>query len=188
MPPRDRKFYLLQAHRQPLAENVAAEFIRQFTQPNELVVDPFVGSDAVVHAALSLGRRIVAADSNPLVAWAARIEATLPNARDINAALSRLGDTRRRRNAVRDDRKVVRKCLRGMRRRNKCGLFRNQAACRGQASACGKDLYIREMRDTTPDATEADRRPRGRRGTARAALSRSRAAPVGGRRGERAAL
>lgn len=92
---RDTRFYLLQAHRQPLAENVAAQFIEAYTKPQDLIVDPFVASDAVVRAALTRGRRIIAADSNPLVAWAARVQATLPPARDINAALLRLGDTRK---------------------------------------------------------------------------------------------
>src|SRR6187549_2967513 len=92
VPNRDGRFYLLRAHRQPLAENVAARFIEALSEPGDLIVDPFIGSDAVVRAALGLGRRIIAAESNPLVAWAARVEATLPNAREINGALSRLGD------------------------------------------------------------------------------------------------
>ncbi len=95
MPPRDARFYLLRAHRQPLAENVAAHFIETFTQPNDLILDPFVASDAVVRAAVLRGRRILAVDSNPLVAWATRVQATLPNAREIGAALARLGDTRK---------------------------------------------------------------------------------------------
>lgn len=95
VPSRDERFYLLKAHRQPLPENVAAHWIEAYTKPNDLIVDPFVASDAVVRAALAHGRRIIAADSNPLVAWVARIEATLPNARDLNGALLRLGDARK---------------------------------------------------------------------------------------------
>ncbi len=95
VPNRDGRFYLLGAHRQPLAENVAARIIESCTQPNDLIVDPFIASDAIVRAALERGRRIIAADSNPIVAWAARIQATLPNARDLNAALLRLGDARK---------------------------------------------------------------------------------------------
>lgn len=95
VPNRDEKFYLLQAHRQPLAENVAAYFIDAFARPNDLIVDPFVASDAIVRAAVERGCRIIACDSNPIVAWAARVQATLPEARDINAALLRLGDARK---------------------------------------------------------------------------------------------
>jgi hypothetical protein len=95
VPPRDAQFYLLSAHRQPLPVNVAAHFIEQFTQPGDLVVDPFVASDAVVRAALERGRRILAAESNPIVAWATRVQAMMPAAREINAALVRLGETRK---------------------------------------------------------------------------------------------
>ena len=92
VPDRDERFYLLKAHRQPLAENVAAAFVDRYTQPNDLVVDPFIASDAIVRVVLAKGRRILAADSNPLVAWTARTEATLPNAREIKSALVRLGE------------------------------------------------------------------------------------------------
>jgi hypothetical protein len=95
VPRRDGRFYLLARHRQPLPENIAAHFIEQYTQPNDLIVDPFAASDAVVRAALERGRRILASETNPIVAWATRVQATLPNARDLNAALGRLGDTRK---------------------------------------------------------------------------------------------
>ena len=95
VPNRTAQFCLLRAHRQPLPANVAAHFIEMCTQPNDLVIDPFVASDAIVRAAVERGRRIVAADSNPIVAWATRVQATLPNAREIQAAFLRLGDTRK---------------------------------------------------------------------------------------------
>lgn len=95
VPPRDAQFYLLNAHRQPLPANIAAHFIETFTQPGELVVDPFAASDAVVRVALERGRRILASEVNPLVAWATRMQATLPPAREIHAALARLGEIRK---------------------------------------------------------------------------------------------
>ncbi|MBI4673160.1 MAG: hypothetical protein HY741_16015 [Chloroflexi bacterium] len=95
VPPRDAQFYLLSAHRQPLPANVAAHFIERFTQPGDVVIDPFIASDAVVRVALERGRKILAAESNPIVAWAARVQATMPAAREINAALARLGETRK---------------------------------------------------------------------------------------------
>ncbi len=95
IPNRDVQFYLLQGHRQPLPANLAAQFIETCTQPNDLIVDPFVASDAIVRAAIERGRRIIATDSNPIVAWATRAQATLPSARDIQAALARLADTRK---------------------------------------------------------------------------------------------
>lgn len=95
MPPRDARFYLLGAHRQPLPANIAAHFIEHFTQPGDLVVDPFIASDAVARAALERGRRILATESNPLVAWATRAQATMPPAREIQAALARLSEIRK---------------------------------------------------------------------------------------------
>ncbi len=95
LPARDEQFHLLRAHRQPLPANVAAHFIETCTQSNDLVIDPFVASDAIVRAVVERGRRIIAADSNPIVAWAARVQATLPHAREIQAAFLRLGDTRK---------------------------------------------------------------------------------------------
>lgn len=95
VPARDQEFYLLRAHRQPLPENVAVLLLETLTQPGDLVIDPFAASDALVRAALARGRRLLAADSNPIVAWAARVQATLPTARDINGAFLRLGDTRK---------------------------------------------------------------------------------------------
>ncbi len=95
VPPRDDQFYLLRAHRQPLPANVAAHFIERFTAPGDLVIDPFAASDAAVRAALERGRRILATEVNPLVAWAARAQATMPAAREIQAALARFGETRK---------------------------------------------------------------------------------------------
>lgn len=95
VPPRDGRFYLLRAHRQPLPSNDAAYFIEAYTREGDIVVDPFVGSDAVVRAAVERGRRVIASDSNPLVAWATRVQATVPGGRDVNAALVRLGETRK---------------------------------------------------------------------------------------------
>lgn len=101
VPPRDAQFYLLSAHRQPLPANIAAHFIEQCTQLGDLVIDPFVASDAVVRAALERGRRIVATEVNPIVAWAARTQAAMPAAREINAALTRLADTRKESDTLR---------------------------------------------------------------------------------------
>jgi len=102
IPPRDAQFYLLRAHRQPLPANIAAHFIEQFTQPGDLIIDPFAASDAVVRAALERGRRILAAEVNPLVAWATRVQATMPAAREINAALKRWGETRKDNETLRE--------------------------------------------------------------------------------------
>src|SRR5512142_599977 len=74
IPDRDPAFCLLAGHRQPLAENVARAYIEQLSSPSDLVVDPCAASPSVVRAALACGRRIIAVDSNPLVAFATRLQ------------------------------------------------------------------------------------------------------------------
>lgn len=95
IPARDDRFYLLQAHRQPLPANLIASYIERLSAPGDLILDPFAASDALVRAAIERGRRVIAVESNPLVAFATRLQATLPPARELNAALARLGETRK---------------------------------------------------------------------------------------------
>jgi hypothetical protein len=94
-PDRDSAFYLLARHRQPLAANVAREYIESLTAPGDLVIDPFAASPTTARVAVELGRRAIAVDSNPLVAFAARIQAALPPPREIATALARLGEVRK---------------------------------------------------------------------------------------------
>jgi DNA modification methylase len=46
-------------------EGEFAELIRRFTDPGELVVDPFLGSGTTAAAAVKLGRRFIGCDVNP---------------------------------------------------------------------------------------------------------------------------
>lgn len=95
VPDRDDKFYLLRGHLQPLAENVARRYIEVCCAPGDLVIDPFAASPVVVRLALGMGRRAIAVDSNPLVAFASRLQATLPSSREIAFAVKRLAELRR---------------------------------------------------------------------------------------------
>lgn len=95
IPDRDRSFYLFARHRQPLAENVARQYIEGLTAPGDLVIDPFAASPTVPRLAAELGRRAIAVDSNPLVAFAAKVQAALPAPREIRNALARLGEIRK---------------------------------------------------------------------------------------------
>ncbi len=92
LPDRDPSFYLLRAHRQPLAANVARAYIEQFTAPGDLVVDPFAASATAARVAVESGRRAIAVESNPLVAFAARLQASPPPPREISVALARWGE------------------------------------------------------------------------------------------------
>jgi hypothetical protein len=46
-------------------EGEVAELIERFSQPGDLVVDPFLGSGTTAAAAVKLGRRFIGADINP---------------------------------------------------------------------------------------------------------------------------
>ncbi|MGE5141355.1 MAG: DNA methyltransferase [Rudaea sp.] len=95
MPDRDPGFYLLARHRQPMALNVARTYIEAFTRPGDLILDPFAGSPAVARAALDTGRRAICVDSNPLVAFATRLQLAPPSPHDFQAAVQDLAQVRR---------------------------------------------------------------------------------------------
>lgn len=92
IPDRDASFYLLRGHLPPVAENVARAYIEAYTAPGDLVIDPFAHTPSVARAAFECGRRAVAVEANPLVAFCARVQAAPPAARDLEDALQRLGD------------------------------------------------------------------------------------------------
>jgi hypothetical protein len=102
LPDRDSAFYLLARHRQPLAENVARAYIQEFSLPGDIVIDPFAASPTTARVAVELGRRAIAVDSNPLVAFVARVQASPPPSRDIKNALARLGEVRKEDESLKD--------------------------------------------------------------------------------------
>jgi len=85
----------LESYLPPLAENVLAAYIEALTSPGDLVLDPFCQSPAVVRAATSLGRRVIASSANPLDAFAIRQALAPPSEKEINAAAMALGQTQR---------------------------------------------------------------------------------------------
>ena len=85
-----------------MAENVVAACAEALTLPGDLILDPFCQSPAVVLGAVSQGRRILACSHNPVDAFAVRQSlAPLPS-RQINAAVTRLGETLRGTSALRE--------------------------------------------------------------------------------------
>lgn len=68
------EFYRYPARFSPM---FAAAAIEAFTQPNELIVDPFVGGGTTAVEAQRLGRAVVAADLNPLAAFVTNVKTTL---------------------------------------------------------------------------------------------------------------
>lgn len=92
----------LEPYLPPLAENVVAACIEALTSTGDLVLDPFCQSPAVVLAAASLGRRVIASSANPIDAFAVRQTLAPPSERDLNAAATALGETLRGTALLRD--------------------------------------------------------------------------------------
>lgn len=90
-------FYPLASFLQSPPASVAEKYIAAFSQPGDLIIDPFACKPTLARLALQMGRRAILFDHNPLWAWLARAMATVPNADEINATFARLGD------AVKDD-------------------------------------------------------------------------------------
>ncbi len=76
----------------PLGEGVAAHSIEQQTAPGDLVLDPFGQSPRVAVEALSLGRRVVVANFNPISRLALSLAVRPPTAAELRSALTQLGD------------------------------------------------------------------------------------------------
>ncbi len=55
--------------------NVFAKLIEHYTNPGDIVLDPFCGGGVTVVEGLKLKRRVIGVDINPLATWITRIEA-----------------------------------------------------------------------------------------------------------------
>lgn len=90
-------FYPLSNFLQSPPVSVAERYVAAFTEPGDLIIDPFACKPTLARVAHKMGRRAILFDNNPFWAWLARAMATVPSAGEINAAFARLGD------AVKDD-------------------------------------------------------------------------------------
>jgi len=75
------------------SSQVIAAYIDAHTESNDLVVDPFCQSPAIITTALQLGRRVIATNLNPLRDLETRLALTPVPQRDLARALTRLGDS-----------------------------------------------------------------------------------------------
>jgi hypothetical protein len=72
------------------AGSIASPYINKYSQPTEIVLDPFGGSGSIAKAALLLGRRCIYSDLNPLAALIARVELEGIDAQALAAASDEL--------------------------------------------------------------------------------------------------
>ncbi len=54
--------------------NVFAKLIEHYTNPGDIILDPFCGGGVTVVEALKLRRRVIGVDINPLATWITRVE------------------------------------------------------------------------------------------------------------------
>ena len=76
----------------PLAEGIAARYLARYSQPGDLIFDPFGQSPQVAFEALRLGRRVVAAGHNPVSRLALSLALRPPTEAELRSALTRLAD------------------------------------------------------------------------------------------------
>ncbi len=72
---------------------IIAAYIDAYTEGDDLIVDPFCQSAAIVREALKAGRRVVAVSFNPLDALRTRLSVVPVPEYDLRVAVTRLGDS-----------------------------------------------------------------------------------------------
>lgn len=72
--------------------NVVSEYIKNYSQPGDIVLDPFVGSGVTALEAVKLGRRAVGIDLNPMSIFISRMTGKPVDIEAINEAFSQIAD------------------------------------------------------------------------------------------------
>ncbi|MBI5649650.1 MAG: hypothetical protein HZC40_04265 [Chloroflexi bacterium] len=96
IPDRDAPaFYPLRNYLPSVAASVAEKYIDALTAPGDVVIAPFACLPTIARVAITMQRRVIAIEANPLWSWLAHALATVPPIGAIDAALAQLGDARK---------------------------------------------------------------------------------------------
>ena len=76
----------------PIADGVAAHYVRVLTRRGDIVLDPFGQAPSVAAEALSLDRHVVVASVNPILRLALSMAVRPPSLLELKAVLTALGD------------------------------------------------------------------------------------------------
>ncbi len=79
--------------RWPIPAGVAEAYVAAYTEPGERVLVPYCQGPVAAREIVSAGRQAVALNFDPLLALLVLTELTPPPARDLDAAVARLGDS-----------------------------------------------------------------------------------------------
>ena len=75
----------------PLPQAVTQTYLEACTRPGDLLLDPFCRGPDVLCRAVSLGRRIIGSNHNPLAVRLTQLALTPPTRQELDAAVTRLG-------------------------------------------------------------------------------------------------
>ena len=78
---------------QPMPVGVAMAYLEAYTSPGQIVLDPFCQSPNLVTEVVATGRKVIAANFNPVLALLVRGQLGLPEPKELDAATTRLGDS-----------------------------------------------------------------------------------------------
>jgi len=79
----------------PWREELLRRCLEEFTDPGDLVLDPFARHSALLHLATRQGRRVLASNYDPICLLQLRLSASPPDPRRLDAVFSRLADSSR---------------------------------------------------------------------------------------------
>lgn len=97
-PPAPARWSPLQVYLPPMPAGVAAAYIEALTQPGDLIFDPFCQTPQIIREGTALGRRVLAANLNPVAAQAVELSlewSNWPDPQALSAAFTRLTDSPR---------------------------------------------------------------------------------------------
>lgn len=79
--------------RWPVPEGVATPYVQAYSRPGERVLVPYCQGPGVVREILATGRQPIAANFDPVLILLVQVALNPPPARELDAALARLGDS-----------------------------------------------------------------------------------------------
>lgn len=91
----DRPAGLLSSRFHPVSGAVVRAYLEAHTQPDDLIIDPFCEGSTVPRQAVHAGCRAVGSSFNPLAVRLTRLALAPPTRRQLDAAVTRLGDVPR---------------------------------------------------------------------------------------------
>lgn len=68
--------------------NVFEHIIKHYTNPGDLILDPFCGGGVTVYEGLKLRRRVIGVDLNPLAAWITKIQVEPADLEEVEKAFA----------------------------------------------------------------------------------------------------